>query len=117
MEAESRFHAYLGEVIATSRTACFVMDRIDGLCGFILGQIHERPTLAVADCGYVTDIYVESQARLRGLGRALYEEFRFWCHAQDVTAIEVQIVRASSASQVFWRKMGFSDFLRTLRSD
>lgn len=115
--AGERFHEYYLDVIGKSSTACFLAAVGSAAAGFVLGQIHERPTLAYGDCGYVSDLYVSSQARLAGIGTALYVALRDWFHEREVTTIEVQIVRASTASQAFWRKMGFTDFLRTLRND
>ena len=76
-----------------------------------------RPTLASGDCGYVADVCVREGWRGRGIGRQLYERLRAWFLAHGITAIEVQVVRANPASQAFWRKMGYTEFLRTLRVD
>jgi len=116
-EAMNRFRDYAAGVLETKHTACFLATESGKVIGFTLGQIHQRPTLALGDCGYITDLYVDPDHRLRGLGRALYHALRDWYHSRGIISIEVQIVRASSGSQAFWRKMGFSDFLRTLRND
>jgi ribosomal protein S18 acetylase RimI-like enzyme len=91
---------------------------LDGkVVGYGFGQIMQRPTLADGDCGYIADLSVASPARGRGIGRRLFLEIRSWFYANGVRHIEVQVVRNNPASQAFWRKMGFGEFLRTLRSD
>ena len=77
----------------------------------------QRPTLQTRECGYVADLCVHAEFRGRGLGRRLYERLRAWFLSRGIESIEVQVVRANPASQTFWRKMGFTDFLRTLRND
>ena len=69
------------------------------------------------ECGYIADLCVHAECRGLGLGRRLYERLRAWFLSRGIESIEVQVVRANPASQTFWRKMGFSDFLRTLRND
>lgn len=89
----------------------------DGVIGYVFGQILQRPTLATGACGYVADLCVKEGFRGRGIGRELFQTLRGWFHDQGLRAIEVQVVRANPASQAFWRKMGFGDFLRTLRME
>lgn len=89
----------------------------DGVIGFTFGQIMRRPTLRSGDCGYIADLCVRENARGQGIGRRLFVELRDWFRAQGLHALEAQVVRANPASQAFWRKMGFGDFLRTLRTE
>lgn len=111
------FLGFLRDELDNASTALFVAERDGELVGYVLGQILHRPTLQSGDCGYVADLYVSDSRRGQGIGRRLFHALRDWFRARGLTAIELQIVRANPASQAFWRKMGFSDFLRTLRSD
>ena len=85
--------------------------------GTPFGQIVQRPTLAAAECGYVADLCVRADSRGHGVGRRLFERLRAWFHENGVHSIEVQVVRANPGSQAFWRKMGFGEFLKTLRTE
>ncbi len=116
-EAADWFRGYLLDQLENSSTAVFVAEQNNAVAGYVLGQIHRRPTLLSGDCGYIADLVVREDARGRGIGRGLFHTLRDWFRARGVCAIEVQIVRANPASQTFWRKMGFGDFLRTLRVD
>ena len=97
--------------------AVYVVEAGGLVVGYTFGQIVRRPTLKSGDCGYVADLCVGEGFRGRGTGRRLYERLRAWFLSRGVMAIEVQVIRANPASQTFWRKMGFDDFLRTLRKD
>ena len=111
------FIGYLGDQLDNQNMSVLVAEQEKIIVGYTFGQIMRRPTLASGDCGYVADVCVRDGWRGRGIGRQLYERLRAWFLANGITAIEVQVVRANPASQAFWRKMGYSEFLRTLRVD
>ncbi len=73
--------------------------------------------LSSGDCGYVADLCVRDESRRAGDWAGFVLQIKDWFLARGLRAIEVQVVRANPASQAFWRKMGFGDFLRTLRSE
>ena len=111
------FIGYLGDQLDNPNMSVLVAEQEKMIVGYTFGQIMRRPTLKSGDCGYVADLCVRDGWRGRGIGRLLYERLRAWFLANGITAIEVQVVRANPASQAFWRKMGYSEFLRTLRVD
>ena len=116
--AESWFFGYLRDNLDNPNMAIYVADDGSGsVIGYTFGQIMRRPTLASGDCGYIADVCVKDGWRRQGTGRQLHSRLKAWFLAHGITAIEVQVVRANPASQAFWRKMGYDDFLRTLRSE
>lgn len=116
-QADEWFLSYLMDQFDNAHCAIYVAEANSRVIGYTFGQVLQRPTLRARECGYVADLCVHAEFRGRGLGRRLYERLRAWFRSRGVEAVEVQVVRANPASQIFWRKMGFSDFLRTLRSD
>lgn len=116
--AEAWFLGYLRDNLDNSNMAIYVADDgSDNVVGYTFGQIMQRPTLQSGDCGYIADVCVKDGWRRGGIGRQLHSRLKSWFLAHGITAIEVQVVRANPASQAFWRKMGYNDFLRTLRSE
>ena len=111
------FIGYLREQVDNPHMAVFVAESEAGIVGYTFGQIMRRPTLQTGDCGYIADLCVHESWRGQGIGRQLHTRLRGWFVAHGITAIELQIVRANPAAQAFWRKMGYGDFLRTLRSE
>lgn len=111
------FTDYLRGQLDNSEAAVYVAVAQGAVVGYVFGQALRRPTLASGDCGYVADVCVQEDRRGEGIGRRLFETLRDWFHARGLRVIEVQVVRANPASQAFWRKMGFGDFLRTLRNE
>ena len=111
------FIGYLRDNLDNPHMAIFVAEHEKVVVGYTFGQIMRRPTLLSGDCGYIADLCVRENKRGQGIGRQLYHRMRAWFLAHGLTAIEVQVVRANPASQAFWRKMGYNDFLRTLRTE
>lgn len=111
------FAEYLRGQMDNENAAVVVAEIGGDVVGYTFGQILRRPTLAAGDCGYVADLCVRADRRGRGIGRGLFQTLRGWFAERGILALEVQVVRANPASQAFWRKMGFADFLRTLRTE
>ena len=111
------FVGYLRDQLDNPQMAVLVAEEDRLVVGYTFGQVMRRPTLASGDCGYIADVCVRDGWRGRGIGRRLHDRLRAWFLAQGVRAVEVQVVRANPAAQAFWRKMGYNDFLRTLRAD
>jgi len=111
------FVGYLRDQLDNRNMAVLVAESDTCIVGYTFGQIMQRPTLQSGDCGYIADLCVSDRWRGRGIGRQLHSHLRDWFQRHGITSIEVQIVRANPASQAFWRKMGYGDFLRTLRAE
>jgi len=111
------FISYLGDQIDNPNMAILLAEHEKIVVGYTFGQIMQRPTLASGDCGYIADVCVREGWRGQGIGRQLHGRLRAWFLGHGIMAIELQVVRANPASQAFWRKMGYNDFLRTLRVD
>ncbi len=120
VDADAWFLGYLQGNLDNPHMVIYVADGggdDDGVVGYTFGQIMQRPTLQSGDCGYIADVCIRDGWRRQGVGRQLHSRLRSWFLAHGITAVEVQVVRANPASQAFWRKMGYNDFLRTLRSE
>jgi GNAT superfamily N-acetyltransferase len=116
-QAEAWFLGYLRDNLDNPNMAVYVAEAQNTVVGYTFGQIMQRPTLLSGDCGYIADVCVRDGWRRQGTGRQLHSRLRAWFVSRGITAVEVQVVRANPASQAFWRKMGYNDFLRTLRSE
>lgn len=99
--------------------ACVVFVAVAGsdVVGYTFGQVMQRPTLQDGRCGFVADLCVREEYRRAGVGTRLYQELKGWFNRRDVTSLEVQVVSQNDAALRFWGKMGFGEFLKTLRVD
>ena len=111
------YQEYMEMQLEDSATAVYVAVAGDQVIGFTFGQVMQRPTLQDGRCGFVADLCVQASERKRGVGRRLYGELKGWFDRRDITSLEVQVVSRNEDAAVFWSKMGFGDFMRTLRVD
>lgn len=98
---------------------CVLVAEAEGrLIGQIMGALRDAyPVFEPERYGYVTDIVVDPAARRSGVGRALFETLRAWCRERGASHLELQVAHRNPVSQSFWRAMGFTDFMDTLRQD
>ena len=111
------YREYMEMQLEDSATAVYVAAAGGEVIGFTFGQVMQRPTLQDGRCGFVADLCVHAAERRHGVGRRLYEELKGWFDRRDITSLEVQVVSRNQDAAAFWGKMGFGDFMRTLRVD
>ena len=95
---------------------CSLVAEQDGrLIGQIMGQIRATyPVFEPQRYCYITDIVVLSEARRRGVGRALFEAFKEWAHSQGAAHLVLRVAHRNQASQAFWRAVGCTDYMHSL---
>lgn len=100
--------------IAASSSCLLLARREKQVIGFVVGQIHVRPTLTVRRIGAVLDLYVDPAHRNMGVGTRLYSSLTRWFGTAGVERVEVQTAVMSGSANRFWQRHGFSEILRTL---
>ena len=55
----------------------------------------------------LTDLYIDKQNRRTGLGTRIIQDIETSCRKMSVRAIELQVERANSQAQRFYRSLGF----------
>jgi ribosomal protein S18 acetylase RimI-like enzyme len=86
--------------------------------GYLLGELHRRrPIYPVGAYGFISDLCVTERWRRRGIGSALVERALAWFQEKGVTAVELLVADRNPAALDFWRRMGWTDYLRLMRLD
>lgn len=57
--------------------------------------------------GIVTDLFIESEYRTRGLGRSALETVDDYCRSAGIRTVELQVEEHNKNAQAFYRKLGF----------
>ena len=116
---EQVWEKYVREDIMGSENWCVFVAEADGrLDGQIMGNIREQvPVFESERYGYVTDVVVDPAARRSGVGRALFEALQEWMRERGAHYVQLQVAHHNLASQAFWRAMGCTDYMDTLRFD
>jgi ribosomal protein S18 acetylase RimI-like enzyme len=114
---EQAWTQHLQEDIWGNSDWCVLVAETDGkLIGQIMGELRQAyPVFEPERYGYVTDIVVDPVARRSGVGQALFEALRAWFRAQGASYLQLQVTHKNPVSQSFWRAMGFTDYMHTLR--
>jgi L-amino acid N-acyltransferase YncA len=97
-------------------SALHVAEADGRLVGFSLGRVKRvAPYLGGVLVGELSDIWVEPQRRLNGVGQGLAQRTFDWLRQQGVHSIEVQILEGNTASAAFFRSLGFHPELSQYR--
>jgi len=80
-------------------------DRIQGFC---LTGIARRPdAFRETARGAVEQLFVRSEARRCGTGRALVQAALDWLRSRGVQRLQVEVARSNPAGRAFWAAQGF----------
>ena len=63
----------------------------------------------------ISDLWVDPEARRRGIGRALVDASLAWVRQRGVVRVSVRVAVANAEGQAFWRALGFDDLLDVLQ--
>jgi ribosomal protein S18 acetylase RimI-like enzyme len=66
--------------------------------------------------GIVTDLFIESEYRSRGLGRGALELVYDYCRSAGIRTVELQVEEHNKTAQAFYRKLGFRTLTRIVMS-
>lgn len=88
------------------------------LAGFLAAQIKRLPPHLAADrprVGFISELFVQPDARRRGTGRALVEAAFDWFRRADVGSIELHVLVGNDGGRRFWEQLGFVPELVQMR--
>ena len=114
-DAERIYARHTQEMIR-SRDGCVLvaMETATGqIIGFVMGDIQNRPAYSqVGRYGFISDIFVRSEYRQHGIGKALFAAIRRWFVSRKADAIQLFAAEANSDALAFWESLGMEPFLR-----
>jgi ribosomal protein S18 acetylase RimI-like enzyme len=78
--------------------------------GYIVGSIaNNPPVLTPRQYGYVSELAIDSHAKMGGLGRSMLEALKLWFKERNLTHIEARVPNRHAIAQAFWRALGASE--------
>jgi ribosomal protein S18 acetylase RimI-like enzyme len=115
-DAAQKFAAYLKEVLQDENAIVFVAEAESQVVGYCLARVSQHPAVfSKQTYGYINDLFVCSGHRREGVGKALFEATARSLRERGIRALEVSLVPSNRMASAFWRKMGFTQRLETLR--
>ncbi len=99
--------------------SCLLVAEVDDTTiGFALGGLVDTTLgLKPAAYGHIAHMCVTAGWRRRGVGRQLFARLREWFQTRGLCSIHIYVSRFSPVSQVFWRRLGFEDYIERLWCD
>ena len=84
--------------------------------GLAIVRAARAPGVALEDeRAEISDLWVDPEARRRGIGRALADALLAWVRQRGVGRVTVRVAVANAEGQAFWRALGFDDLLDVLQ--
>ncbi len=116
--AAREFEYHVLSILRSREAQIFVAEAEGKVIGYTLGEMHARkPLYPVGKYGFISDISVRAAFRRHGVGRALVQRLMEWFRRKGATTVELFVAVHNPGSTAFWHAMGFTDFLRLLRTE
>ncbi len=117
-ENRERYVRYLREDLASEDRAVFVA--IDGgeAVGIITGRIHTTLPIRVhREQGNISNLFVASHYRGRGVAGKLVEELLRWFRGKAIADVYLGVHCGNAPALKTFRKLGFQDYLIEFKKD
>ena len=114
-DAAENFAKHAAEQIASETATVLVAEASQGLVGFCVARVSERPPVfEIAEFGSIGSLAVTERWRRKGVGEQLFGAAKRWFAERGIARIEVGVVTANELSSSFWREMGFRPYFQKL---
>lgn len=107
------------ERIASGQTAAFIAEDDGRSIGYVLGVVVDLvPEMFQAElCGFLADIFVVSESRGQGVGRALVAAMADWFRSQGLTYYEWYVAARNPPGRAFWKAMGGRELMIRMHAE
>jgi ribosomal protein S18 acetylase RimI-like enzyme len=113
-----RYTKRLLQHLDDTNTRALVAEEDGRVVGFILGMIVDLlpDTFAQEPGGFLADIYVHTDYRRQGIGRALVNELQAWFRDKGVTHYDWHVAARNPEGLAFWRSLGGREVMIRMRA-
>lgn len=116
--AEAFFRTRVMECMESEDAAVMVCEDAERVIGYLTAVVRSGPpVLERGAFGLVDQLLVDLPERRKGAGTLLAREALGWFAAKGVDRVEVEVAEWNEPGMMFWRKLGFGPFQRTLFRD
>jgi GNAT superfamily N-acetyltransferase len=108
--AERVMQRFLADLTSSSHAFLFVAEYDGRTVGFVSGELRESsPTFRPKIWASVDDVFVESNYRNLGVGRALVEGVKAWAKERGADGVSLQVAAANARGRKFYEDLGFRE--------
>ena len=102
------FGKFVDEQISSRNALVLVAKDKNGLVGYLLAKIENRPPVfKLRRIGVIYDLAVTEHKRNTGVGTLLYQRSLEWFKKRNITRVELTVATTNPVSTRFWEKQGF----------
>lgn len=116
--AEIHWEKYLRKCMESETDKVFIATDENDVIGYIIVKIKEYPPLFRLDhFGFISDMYVDSGHRRKGIGKKLLNKAYEWFDSHKIERVELRVEPKNENGYSFWRKHGYEEHVRVLSLD
>lgn len=109
-DAEKVMRRFLADLSSSSHSCLFVAELDGGVVGFLSGELREGSSaFSPKTWAAVEDVYVSSDYRSSGIGRALFEACQEWARERGANGISLQVAADNTRGRKFYEELGFRE--------
>lgn len=118
-DAPTRWQNDFSEWVGSSVYGLYVADvEQEGLVGFASVNLwYPVPIYEPELEAYVTELYVATAWRRKGVGTALLHQVRVWAAEKEARRLRLAVLSANEIGLAFWARRGATPFVETLLID
>jgi len=117
-EEDEGVHRYLQAVLAGISSQIFVSEEAKKVTGYVVARIKKTNSCQTPETyGKLSQLYIESDNRNKGVGTALVKEAIQWFMAKGIENIELFVHEKNPEAIKLYKKLGFHDYQKVLRLD
>jgi ribosomal protein S18 acetylase RimI-like enzyme len=117
-EGRDKFSKYLAKKFSEKSTKLLVAARDGKVIGFMLCMLSPNvPVFKEKTIGVVSDVYVQSEFRKRGITKEMLKVALRWFHKNKVTSVQLSVAAANIEARAAWNQLGFKPHMIMKRLD
>ena len=101
------------------RIPVIILGKLRGILDRMIAKFETRRTIGnmamPTKRGYIADMYVISEMRRKGVGKALLDASMKWFSSVGLTMVDLQYLWENEAGKNFWESNGFANYRVTAR--
>ena len=108
---------YYGSKIKGKNSVAFISEVRDKPVGYLIGSIAKVESYRTfKKMAEAENMFILSEYRKKEIGKKLMQAFIAWAKSKKVKNIKVSIYEKNDSSINFHKKMGFSDYFKTMEA-
>ncbi|MCU0860879.1 MAG: GNAT family N-acetyltransferase [Methanomassiliicoccales archaeon] len=116
-DGEAVFEGFLRTCLASEEHLLLVAKEGKEVLGYLLAHIESRqPVFRERTFGEISDLAVREDHWREGVGERMLKGSMKWFKSKGVERIEVRASPSNAAAIGFWRKHGFEEYSKVMRS-